>query len=1325
MLDRWDHPAQTLRTRPELLDGGGEVRQLMRECDWSKTPMGEPATWSPSLRAIVRVMLTSRFAMWMAWGPELTFLCNDAYLPTVGVKRDWVIGSRSDNVWAEIWRDIGPRIDRVLTTGEATWDEALLLYLERNGFPEESYHTFSYSPLADDAGTTTGILCVIAEVTERVIDERQLATLRDLGARLAEASTRTDVIRALEICLGDQPRDLPFLLAYLFDDEGRANLVAAHGLPADQPQLAKFEARWSEAIAKSVAPLLIDLAPNLTKGLSLDFWQRPPRQALLTTLKRVDGGAPAGFLVAGLNPHRCVDAGYRGFVDLLTAQVSAAVARADEYEREKRRAEALAELDRAKTAFFSNVSHEFRTPLTLMLGPLEDALAEPSGASAQLRGQIDMAHRNALRLLRLVNALLDFSRIEAGRVVVAYRPTDLSSLTAELASSFRSATERAGLRLTVNAQPLSQNVYVDRDMWEKIVLNLVSNAFKYTFRGEITVSLHEEARFAVLSVQDTGVGIAKTELPRLFDRFHRVEGAEGRSFEGSGIGLALVQELVKQHSGDVAVTSEIGRGSNFIVRIPLGVAHLPSDSVQNATDAKSGAMRAQAFVEEALRWLPGETAADTLIDAGAALEGPLAGEAIRPDTTMGRVLLADDNSDLRDYITRLLAERGYDVEAVADGETALAAARASRPDLLVTDVMMPRLNGFELVRALRADPVLRDLPVVMLSARAGEDSKVEGLDAGADDYLTKPFSARELLARVSANISMARLRRDAAAAVQASQMLASEQAERVQLALDAGAIIGTWVWDVRADIVKGDVRFARAFNLDPERCRTGVPISACLSSIFEEDRPRAQALIEEALMNGGAFQCDYRLRQRDGSLRWIEAHGRVSFGPDGTASRFPGVLIDIENSRRIESELRELNEQLEQRIAKAMAEREQAEAALRQATKMEAVGQLTGGIAHDFNNLLTVIVGNIDIARRSVGSGSTERISRAIENAQKGADRAAALTQRLLAFSRGQPLAPKPLNLDRLVADIADLVQRALGETIRLEIVSTPELWLVEADRNQLEAALLNLAVNARDAMPDGGVLTIESANVRLDEPYSAAHVEAAPGHYAVLAITDTGIGMSKVTLARVFDPFFTTKEVGRGTGLGLSMVYGFVKQSGGHIKIYSEIDKGTTVKIYLPKLMNGDVAEEAPPAQNVEQARRAVTVLVVEDDDDVRAYTVDILRELGYRVLEAHDGPAALRLIERRTSDIALLFTDVVMPAMSGNELAKAARGLQPDLKVLFTSGYSRNAIMHGGRLDPGVEMIAKPFTYRELATKIADVVENGPTGTLTGAQDMGLRAE
>lgn len=543
-----------------------------------------------------------------------------------------------------------------------------------------------------------------------------------------------------------------------------------------------------------------------------------------------------------------------------------------------------------------------------------------------------------------------------------------------------------------------------------------------------------------------------------------------------------------------------------------------------------------------------------------------------------------------------------------------------------------------------------------------------------------------------------------------------ETQERYRLAVKA-TNDAIWDWDLTTNQVQWNEAIETLFGYSLED--VGPTGNWWIQHIHPDDRARIDQAIHAVIDGSESHWTDeYRFLNASGEPIYVYDRGFVIRNDEGEAVRMIGAMLDLTERRRAEDALKALNHELERRVTEEVEERAKAEEALRQAQKMEAVGQLTGGIAHDFNNLLTIVTGNIDMADRALrGSSDPDpRLQRALSNALKGAERAAALTQRLLAFSRRQPLDPKPLDADRLVSGMSDLVQRALGETIKLEVVTSPGLWRAEADPHQLEAAILNLSVNARDAMPQGGTLTIETANARLDEAYSAEHAEVAPGQYVVIAVTDTGHGMSKETLTRVFEPFFTTKDVGKGTGLGLSMVYGFTKQSGGHVKIYSEEGHGTTVKIYLPRLVN-DIADEIEESteKSIEVSRSQETILVVEDDDDVRSYTVECLRELGYRVLDAHDGPAALRVLGSEDDrSIDLLFTDVVMPGMTGRELADHVRDLQPKIKVLYTSGYTRNAIVHGGRLDEGVEMISKPFTYQSLARKVADVLEKGRTGRI-----------
>jgi signal transduction histidine kinase/CheY-like chemotaxis protein len=417
--------------------------------------------------------------------------------------------------------------------------------------------------------------------------------------------------------------------------------------------------------------------------------------------------------------------------------------------------------------------------------------------------------------------------------------------------------------------------------------------------------------------------------------------------------------------------------------------------------------------------------------------------------------------------------------------------------------------------------------------------------------------------------------------------------------------------------------------------------------------------------------------------------------------------------------LEEINMELARKIAdhdRAEAALRASEARLRQSQKMETIGQLTGGVAHDFNNLLTVVLGGLETIERKLGelpsSAAVESIRRADAMAMQAVDRAADLTQRLLAFARRQPLIPRQINANRLVADISEVLRRTLGETVALETVLAGGLWLTMADSNQLETALINLAVNARDAMPDGGKLTIETGNAYLDENYVNDLPEPiSAGQYVMIAVTDTGVGMDAATAERAFEPFFTTKAVGRGTGLGLSQVYGFVRQSRGYVRIYSEVGHGTTVKIYLPRLVAAPQFEPASAQQDATPRFAAgEVVLVVEDDDALRAHSTSILRELGYTVLAAANGAEALEIVAAQPR-IDVLFTDIVLPGgMSGREVAEAAVSRLPDLKVLFTTGYTQNAVVHNGQLDPGVDLISKPFRYAELAAKLRQVLDGEP---------------
>jgi signal transduction histidine kinase/DNA-binding response OmpR family regulator len=1385
---------------PDFLRGGGEMGQRIRAHDWAATPLGPAERWPQSLKTAIRIMLTSRQPIWIGWGPELIFFYNDPYKSIIGGKHPLALGQPTAGVWREIWAEIGPMLATALAGDEGTYVEQQLLIMERNFYPEETYYTFSYSPVPNDDGSTGGIICANTDDTQRVLSERQLALLRDLAASTADARTWQDACERSALALGANRRDLPFALIYMAEPEADdVRLAGLSGIAPDHPAAPDAIAAggagpWpiAEILRKPDRHAVVDL-PAGTAFPEGD-WQQPPARAALVPIPAAGETGRAGVLVAGLNPFRLFDDGYRSFLALAAGQIAASIASAQAYEEEKRRAEALAEIDRAKTAFFSNVSHEFRTPLTLMMGPLEDLLAAPAPDEPAGRALIEVAHRNSIRLLKLVNTLLDFSRIEAGRVEASYEPTDLAKLTAELASTFRSATDRAGLRLAVESPALPEPVFIDREMWEKIVLNLLSNALKFTFDGEISVAVRPscDGRCAEVTVADTGTGIAAEELPRLFERFRRIEGARGRSFEGSGIGLALVQELVKLHGGRVRVESELGRGSAFTVSIPFGAGHLPPERIGGARSQASTGLRAQAYVEEAMAWLSPADATRSGTPPASAAED-LAASTPVPGAERSLVLVADDNGDMRHYVKRLLRSAGYRVETAANGEEALAAIRAAKPDLILSDVMMPTLDGFGLLREVRGDPQLRDIPVLLLSARAGDEAKVEGIRSGADDYLTKPFSARELLARIDANLRLAAIRRESARVLKeeartqerlnavGTAIAAELDLDRaVQIVTDAatelsGAAFGSFFYNVinddgesyTLDTLSGVSREAFAgfpmprntevfgstfrgegmvrsedITQDPRYGRNAPLKGMPMGHLAVRSYLAAPVVSQSGEVLGGLFfghpepgRFDERAERL---VAGIATQAAIAIDK---ARLYRAAQIEIERRTRSEAALRESEQQLEAKVAERTAEltaanerlraeaaeRERAEEALRQAQKMESIGQLTGGVAHDFNNLLTVIIGNLETMQRHLRQPqhTVATLQHSAEQASRGAQRAAALTQRLLAFSRQQPLDPKPTDINRLIGGMSDLLRRTIGEQIAVETVLAGGLWLVHADPNQIEVALLNLAVNSRDAMPGGGKLTIETANAYLDEGYAASQAEVVPGQYVVAAVTDSGTGMSREVMARAFEPFFTTKEVGHGTGLGLSQVYGFVKQSGGHVKIYSEPGQGTTVKIYLPRFHSAEDRAEPEVVAKVPGAAHAETILVVEDDRDVRSHTTGILRELGYAVVEAPEGRTALKALEQHP-EISLLFTDVGLPGgMNGRQLAEAARRARSDLKVLFTTGYARNAIVHDGRLDPGVQLITKPFSYAALATKLRDVLDRqaGPRRILVVEDELLLQ--
>ncbi|HSL20076.1 MAG TPA: ATP-binding protein [Vicinamibacterales bacterium] len=1213
------------------------------------------------------MMLESRFGMYIAWGPDYTQFYNDGYRPILGSTKHPAVGRSTRETFRESWHIIGPLFDQVMK-GEAVGAEDWMLPLDRHGYLEECFFTFSYSPIREETGAVGGVLVTVTETTPRVLGARRLRVLRELATGASITSGEEAAWRRAAEALAGSPEDVPFAQLYAIEGNGaRARLANLAGPVQTFPPPARIErddpgATWPLFDAWA-APVVIDDVRARAGDLFGDAWPEPVESAVVLPIGRPSEPHPYGFLVAGVSPRRALDAPYRDFLELAADHIATGVSNARAHETERRRAEGLAELDRAKTVFFSNVSHEFRTPLTLLLGPIDELLAGREGPlPPAVSGELQRVHRNAQRLLKLVNMLLEFSRIEAGRVEAVFEPTDLSQLTTDLASVFRSAVERAGLAMTIDCPPVGEQVFVDREMWEKVLLNLLSNALKFTFEGGISVSIRRRGDEVDVAVRDTGVGIPASELPLIFERFHRVTMPRARTHEGSGIGLALVQELVRLHGGRVEAASEVGRGTTFVITLPLGSAHLPRDRVCATRTLSGTTVGAQAYVREALRWLPEESGHGP--DAAAvSLSGDDDGASLRSDPA--RIIVADDNADMREYLVRLLSPM-WQVEACADGEAALSAIAREVPDLVIADVMMPRLDGFELLEAVRSR--FPAVPVVLLSARAGEEARVEGLSAGADDYIVKPFSARELLARISSQLTLARARR----------LVREERARLYELFMQAP----TPICVLRGPELVFEMANAEYQRVSGDRPLLGLPL---LEAMPELTGQGLDDLLREVMRSGRSHSAEERLVRLDRRGRLVDTFWTFTYAPLRSAEgRIERVMVVCH----------EVTDQVMARRELEMA-RHEAEKASR------AKDEFLAMLGHELRNPLSPMLTAVELMRRRGGDLlKRERtvIERQVEHLVRLVDDLLDVSR----ITRGKvELRRAPIELRDVVAKAVELASPLLESRRQRLTTAVPSGAIVDADGVRLAQVFSNLLTNASKYSEIGSPIEV-TASVN--------------GGQARVSVRDRGIGIPQDLLPRIFHLFVQGEQsldrAGGGLGLGLTIVKSLVEMHGGSVEARSDGPGcGSEFVVTLPVAAARTELGGDEPGLFAPAAGRRRRVLVVDDNRDAAEMLAEMLRMAGYETRVAYDGPNALRIASTYRPEIALL--DIGLPVMDGYELARHLRGgVAPGVRLVAVTGYGTERDQRLARQAGFDAHLVKPVDLDVLANIIELLADESSRG-------------
>lgn len=1121
-------PLEKDHTAYDFLATGGEMSRLIRQKDWSDSLLGPVSQWPQSLRTALSICLNATMPLSILWSKDLVQFYNDAYITIAYDRHPDILGNTVPNNWPDTWDGIKGFFAKALQ-GEAVYMEDSLLVTTRQGKPLESYYTMSFSPIRDESGDVGGVFHAILPTTAEVINERRLSTNRTLASRLGEAKTVKDIYEKAAEVLAKNLNDIPFCLFYeLSSDQQHLQLQASAGIPdevlsglervnlAQKTHVLPFNTLLAEGKAQHVKKL-----DRKISSITAEPWQQPVEEVLMLPITLPGKHKAKAVFVAGLSPLLLLSNSYRDFFDQICRQIDTALANTLAYEEERKRAEALAQIDKAKTTFFSNVSHELRTPLTLMLGPIEQLIAEPNLTDGQ-QESIELLQRNSLRLLKLVNNLLDFTRIEAGRLQATFRPTDLSLLTRQLAGVFEAAARQAGLAFKLRLEPLQDVAYVDHNLWERIVFNLLSNAIKYTFKGSITVSLQQQENAALLAVQDSGQGIPESELPRLFSRFHRIEGIKGRSHEGTGIGLAMVKELVALHGGEISVESSPGKGSTFFVRIPLGRDHLPEERVQEKPLANAEHdLQPGAFHELDLLLTEEDQQ-----------------EESRPDDAQAgaRLLIVDDNADMRHYLKRLLKEH-YQLRFASDGQEALEMISEDMPDLVISDIMMPRLDGLGLLRAVRDKETTKTLSVILLSARAGEEAKVSGLQAGADDYLVKPFSTNELLARVSTQLKMKKLRQE----IQQQQLWHYQEIERQKTELtrlfqQAPTPIA---------MLKGQdfrLEFANPMFCELTQCSLDTIMGKTVTEVFPDDHEsKVMQLLKQVYDQQTTYTANEQPIEVEQQGKTVTKYMNLIFHPmHNAAGEMSGIILmmvevdeQVKERKKLETLNRELtavNTDLDNFVYTASHD-------LRAPiVNIEGLMQLLLPILQQDCALPPAAEKMIEMIYSSIG-----RFKRTI------ADLAEIAKTQKESKENVRPISLKN-TIEEVLLDL-DLMIREHDAIIEKELEGCP---LISFSPKNLRSVVYNLISNA----------------IKYRKPERKPHVRIScrqEKEFLVFRVEDNGLGMDVQDKKALFAMFKRLHTHVEGSGVGLYIVKRIVDNAGGHIEVESEPNKGTTFSIYLP----------------------------------------------------------------------------------------------------------------------------------------------------------------